>query len=114
MRHRDAERAPHAEQVDLDHPLERGAVHRAHESGGRDARVGDDDVDAAEVLDHALGDALEVVPAGHVGFPGLRVRSDPLGDRLLFAGLEADERDLGSARGEPLGQAGLRSRERLR
>lgn len=74
--------------------------------------VRDDDVDPAEVLDDPGRGRLERVPAGDVGFPGLRVGADAVGDLPLLLGFEADESDLRAARGEAFGQAGLRCRGR--
>src|SRR5690606_40976775 len=50
-----SERAPHAQQVDLDDLLERLRIDRPDKSRAGDARVGHHDVDAAPLLDD-LGD----------------------------------------------------------
>ena len=96
---RDPEGAPHAEQVDLEDPFERLRDHEANEAGGGDARVGDHDVDAAEVVDDAVDRGLQGLPVGDVGLPG-RAAGPMRRPPPLFLGLESHKGDLRAVGGE--------------
>jgi hypothetical protein len=96
VRQRHPDGAPHAEQVDVDDPLERRRVDGPGEAGGGDARVGQHHVDPAVSLDHGGRGLLEVGPAGDVGFPPAGVGSAVGGDLGQLLGLEADERHGGA------------------
>ena len=78
-----ADRAPLAEQVDVDGPLEFAGIDGQDRLRGRgDAGVGDHDVDAAEPGDRGVGGALQRVQVAHVGLERGRALAE-LGGQLL-------------------------------
>ena len=106
-RHDVRQRRPHgtpdAEQVDVEDPLERVGVHRQRgRRAGGDARVRDDDVEAAEALDRGLDRFLDGLGVADVGLQSERARGVDPGGRLL-GGLPAqiDNGHGGAARVQP-------------
>ena len=64
------ERAPHAGEVDVDHGLPLVLGHLPELRPRRDARVGDDDVEPAELVDAGADDLVERCLVAHVGRAG--------------------------------------------
>ncbi len=62
-----------AEQVDVQHPLDRLGVDLQHRAVTGDSGVGDDDVDTAELLDGLVGCGLHGGKIAHVGNHGQHV-----------------------------------------
>jgi hypothetical protein len=100
------DRAPHAQEVDLNRPLERGRIGGADHADGRDAGVGHDDVDAAEALDSPLHGALERLGIGHIALEPRGVRAALRRHPLELVGLEAHQRHVGAPSRHPPGRLG--------
>ena len=111
----DGKRGPHsvedAEQVDVQHPLDRVRVDVQHRAVAGDTGIGDDGVDAAELLDGLCGRGLHGGEIADVGNHGQDVFvaaqfGGPFGQRRL---VQVGQHQLGALGVQPAGHLGTDS-----
>ena len=93
-----------AEQVDVQHPLERLRVDLQHRTVAGDPGVGHHDVDAAEVFDGLLGRGLHSGQVAHVGNRGqYPVLAEFGGQRGQLGRVEIGQHEFGALVAQPPG-----------
>jgi len=92
-----------AGEVDVDHPLEVLGGDLAHGAVAGDAGVGEDEVDATEVLSRSVDRRGQLGGVAHVRLPPGVLGAELGDDGLQLVGLEPDEGDASASAGQLTG-----------